>query len=349
VRISYDFRPVGYVAEPEAGMLYVDIGNAFCPGILDHHHPEAPDACTAMLVLNHPEYVVSQIIDGRLAIIPHEYPDLDAVTGVYFARMHANGGAVQTMHHEWAAYVCRIDQGFTSLNMKQPVTPYSLFMIRMQLLQEKLPDDVHAASLMMLESGFGFLGTIFGWMEKGGNLNELAESGMFPAEEAAIAEDMEKYRRDIQRADTFTCTLPHKDGKGRESVPCLWIEMPESALFKSWARGDVERYENNQGFVFLGIQVSEHRFILSVNPSSNVYLKGLGDLIEQAEIEKRSDLGMERKGENRPGYDSPDPWYDGRSPLHNYTIIDSPRAGTVLGREELRSIFRRYVLMAVAG
>ncbi len=73
-----------------------------------------------------------------------------------------------------------------------------------------------------------------------------------------------------------------------------------------------------------------------------MYLKGLGDLIEQAETEKKKQLGLERQGENRPGYNSPDPRYDGRSPLHHYTIIDSPRAGTVFMVKELRNVFLRY-------
>ncbi|RMD60239.1 MAG: hypothetical protein D6824_09825, partial [Planctomycetota bacterium] len=80
---------MGYVATPEAGKVYVDVGNAFCPGVLDHHHPDAPDACTAALALHHPEYVRSQISGDRLTIIPHEYPDLDAITAAWFVRMHA--------------------------------------------------------------------------------------------------------------------------------------------------------------------------------------------------------------------------------------------------------------------
>jgi hypothetical protein len=54
-------------------------------------------------------------------------------------------------------------------------------------------------------------------------------------------------------------------------------------------------------------------------------------------------MGKQRLGQNRPGYDSPDPWYDGRSPLHQYTIIDSPRDGTVIGMEDILSILYSYL------
>jgi len=189
----------------------VDVGNAFCAGILDHHHPDAPDACTAMLVLNHSEYIKSQIADDELTIIPHQYPDLDAVTGAYFARMHARGEAVQAMHHDWAGYVCKIDQGFTTLTPTEPFTPYSLFMMRMQILDKG--HDVHATSLMMLEAGFDFLETVFEWLKSGGNLEfpqGLGELGVFASEKKAIADDLEKYQQDMQRADIFTCTLPKR-------------------------------------------------------------------------------------------------------------------------------------------
>jgi len=322
---------MGFVAKPEKSKVYVDVGNAFCAGILDHHHPDAPDACTALLVLNNPELVTSQVIDGNLTIIPHQYPDLDAVTGAYFARMHARGEKVMTQHHDWADYVCKVDQGFTTLTPAQPITPYSLFMMHMQGLDKG--KDVHAINLMMLEAGFDFLDAMCDWLKHGGDLKypqRFGELDVFADEKKAITDDLEKYQQDIQRAEAFTCTLPKKDGAGSQQVKGLWLSQPTSFLFKSWARGD--------GFVFLGMQVSEKRFILSVNPSSDVYLKGLGNLLEKAEQEKRKALGCEIQGENRPGYDSPDPWYDGRSPLHHYTIIDSPREGTILNNSEVRNI-----------
>jgi len=346
MNLSYDFVPMGFVATPVQGKVYVDVGNAFCPGVLDHHHPGAPDACTAMLVLNHPEYVTSQIVDGHLTIIPHEYPDLDAVAGACFAKMHAEGVDITSIQRDWAKYVCNVDRGFTTLVPSQPVTPYSLFMMRMHLLRKVLPDNANEASRLILQSGFDFLDTAFSWMNSGGSL-EMPESfqsiGAFANEISAISKDHSDYSKDIKRAEKGRYILPKKDGSGLEEVAGLWIEKPASAMFKSWARGDCENSGDKDGFVFLGIQVSDNRFILSVDPSSGVYLKGLGDLLELPEIAKRKSLGLERKGKNRPGYNSPDPWYDGRSPLHNYTIVDSPKAGTVLQMIEIQSIVRNCI------
>jgi len=344
--LSFDFVQAGTVVQPELGKVYVDVGNAFYPGVLDHHHPDAPDACTAMLVLNHPDYVICQIVDDQLTIIPHQYPDLDAVTGAYFAAMHAQGLPAKPMHQDWAQYVCRVDQGHTTLNPECPVTPYSVFMMRIHLLHPELSQDSVEVSQRMLDAGFNFLDELFDWMESGGQLGEpaaFASLNTFEPERAALQQDLHAYQRDIQRAETLSCTLPRKDGLGRESVVGLWLQKPESALFKSWARGDAKAAGNGQGFVFLSIQLSDSRFILSVDPASDVYLKGLGDALEKMETHKRKTLGMERQGDNRPGYDSPDPWYDGRSPLHNYTIIDAPRAGTVQEWLEVREIFSTWV------
>ena len=82
--------------------------------------------------------------------------------------------------------------------------------------------------------------------------------------------------------------------------------MPILILHPSWAIGDAARAGNDVGFIFLGFQVSDNRFILSVSPHSDVYLKGLGDVLEKAEVEKSKALGLEIKSENRRGYDSPD-------------------------------------------
>jgi len=344
--ISYQFVPMGFVATPALGKVYVDVGNAFCAGILDHHHPDAPDACTAMLVLNHPEYVIRQVSDDGLTIIPHQYPDLDAVTGAYFARMHVQGNEIKPMHHDWAEYVCRVDQGFTTLTPDQAITPYSVFMMRMHLLKSKLPNNAETASQVMLDAGFEFLDALFDGLKRGESLKDfeqLSVSHQFEDEITAIKQDLALYKQDMKRVETFTCQLPKSDGKGMKEVAGLWIEKPASSMFKSWARGDAEHAGNDKGFVFLGIQVSDKRFILSVDPSSGVYLKGLGELIEQAETKKRTPLGLDRKGENRPGYDSPDPWYDGRSPLHHYTIIDSPKAGTVLQMTDIQTIVSHYI------
>jgi hypothetical protein len=79
-------------------------------------------------------------------------------------------------------------------------------------------------------------------------------------------------------------------------------------------------------------------------------LHGLGDVLDLAETERRRQIyGVDDRitdpvtGEAkppRPGYSNADPWYDGRA--HGYTIVDAPRAGTLLTAVEIESIFLRF-------
>ena len=90
--------------------------------------------------------------------------------------------------------------------------------------------------------------------------------------------------------------------------------------------------------MFLAVVLSPGRTILSVQPGRSVWLSGLGEALERAETAKRRTLGQERQGAPRPGYDSLDPWYDGRSPLHGWTIVDAPRAGSLLTPAEIHGV-----------
>jgi hypothetical protein len=92
------------------------------------------------------------------------------------------------------------------------------------------------------------------------------------------------------------------------------------------------------------------RAILSVTPDSKASLRGLGGLLDRAEAERRrqvfgaddrvADPATGARKVPRPGYDNADPWYDGRA--HGYTIVDSPRAGTMLTPGEMELLFLRF-------
>ncbi|PIN80984.1 hypothetical protein COV11_02870, partial [Candidatus Woesearchaeota archaeon CG10_big_fil_rev_8_21_14_0_10_30_7] len=62
-------------------------------------------------------------------------------------------------------------------------------------------------------------------------------------------------------------------------------------------------------------------------------------LNEQEKIDLLAQL-IKRTGEPRPGYTNADPWYDGRG--HSYTIIDTPRTGTAISKEQMDQILREY-------
>jgi len=350
MQFIYKFVAMGSVATAEPGKIYVDVGNGFEPGLLDHHHLLAPEKCAAALVLNTPEYVRSQVLSNPspVQIITHLYPDMDAISGVYFARAYLQHQGPnlpqQSALSRWADYVCAVDRGETVLNPAQPITPYSVFMMSLHRAQQTHSESV-PASAAMLEAGLALIDVVIAKLIAGQDmLMPDFWDDILPTEVAAVRDDHQRYLNDIQRAEQFECILPATNGKEVKKVPALWINQPSAILFKAWARGDARRADHKIGFVFTGVQLTPQRAILSVMPDSGVNLKGLGAALEKAEKAKREQIGQVRTGTNRPGYDSPDPWYDGRSPLHAYTIVDAPHGGSVLTEPEIRRVFEQWCI-----
>lgn len=342
--IRYRFVPPGSVAEPAPGELWLDTGNRLGPGVIDHHQPDAPERCTSGLVLDRPELVLGSLGDlpnpAPLTLVTHQGPDMDAVTATVLVERTLSdtltAGAARL-----ADYVCAIDRGETRLDPARPITPYSVFLACLHLARSAAGDKTDAADLAAMEAGAELVRWLIGRLDEGLGLDalsrELEHDPAWAAERALILADRQRYQGDLGRAKRLHLALPRVAG-GTEPVPGLWIERPEALLFKSWARGDRAAAADPRRFVFLAVVLSPERTILSVQPDRGVWLKGLGAALERAETAKRRSLGQERQGAPRPGYDSPDPWYDGRSPLHGWTIIDAPRAGSLLSPAEIRAV-----------
>jgi len=298
------------------------------------------------LVLDHKDYVLSQAgASGRVTVVTHRYPDMDAISGVYFVNALLTGVTIDAAAREWADYVCGVDRGDTRLDPARPLNPYSVLMMRLSRAGEAA-ERADEISQVMLNEGLDFVDAILTRVRQGYSLREPAIVEQLPSlsgDVAAVLADHAAYLRDVERAERFLCPLPLDDGAGVASVPGIWVRQPEAELFKSWARGDVRDGSRPRGYVFTGVQLSAERAILSVAPNSGVTLLGLGDALESAEQAKRQQLGCPRTGSVREGFDSPDPWYDGRSALHGYTIVDAPRDGTVLSPEEIRRTFDEYL------
>ncbi len=353
--MRYRFVPMGAVHSPASGELWLDVGNRLAPGVIDHHQSDASPSCTARLVLDHPELVRAAAADLApgvpLTIVTHHGPDLDAVTASLLVRRLLDG-AVTAGARAFAHWVCAVDRGETRLDPHRPLTTYALFQARQHLARTALPPGTSAdeRSRALLDAGTALVERCIALLDAGVALaelgDELVNEADLTAEVELIRADLESYRRDLARAEQLRVRLPTPTGE-RAEVPGLWIERPESLLFKAWARGDCTTAHDERGFVLLGVGLSPTRTIISVQPDCDVWLHGLGAALEQAETAKRRRLGRERKGSPRPGYDSPDPWYDGRSPLHGWTIVDAPNVGSVLTPAEIRAVFENWLVECV--
>ncbi|WP_295388818.1 hypothetical protein [uncultured Thiodictyon sp.] len=352
--LLYRFVPMGATAAPDPRRLWLDVGNRFGPGLIDHHQPDGPDRCTAALVLEQEATILAQAqalpAGEPLEIVTHRQPDLDAITATYFVESLLHGTLSRPAADRWAAAVCAVDRGHTRLEPDRPITPYAVFLACLELArQDADPDPAQpdGTSLAAVRAGQRFVAWVVGQLAAGVGLDQLgARLAAEPAWAAPldlVRADQGRYRRDLARAERLTVALPRATGEGGERVPGLWIAAPESLLFKAWARGDRAGAEDPRGFVFTAVELSPTRVILSVAPGLGLWLNGLGEALEAAETAQRRRLGRPRRGEPRPGYAGPDPWYDGRSPLHGYTIVDAPHGGTLLAPAQVRAVFAQWL------
>lgn len=351
IRFHLSFVPYGSVLNPEPRMIAVDVGNRLCPGIIDHHQPGEESECAASLVVRYPQFVLEHLKDVAVedvTLITHIAPDLDAVTSAFLCQLLLTAGKLPPFAAGVAAYVRDVDRGICFRYPGEIVTVSGIFsgiceLIRRQSEREGLDND--GEYRLRMEQGFSLWEFVLGKLDETTDLHRSSVfSGSHPFGEAheLILHDHESYAEDLRHAREMEFTLLSKYGAAAAKVDALVALNPRSVLFRSWARGDSVHSPRGRGYTLLLVNYDHKRYVISVDPQSPYTLKGLGDLLEAAETEKRRQLGCERRGEPRPGYLSPDPWYDGRNPLHNYTIVDTPRNGTVLTQEEILALVAEY-------
>lgn len=332
MKIKYKFIPQGSSAKAEKGKVYLDVGNDVCNGIIDNHTEKAGKHCSAYLTYHHPELLTS-IIDpynDNFIIITHERPDYDAILASYLATKIVLDKRLTENEKSLVDIADSIDAGSR---------PFGDISNKNILLYFYMIDE--SSNIEKLKKGFEILNFI---NKKNYTKEELLSDAPFKKEnpfldlKSKIDNDYDCYLRDIVNGDKVTINLKNTSSNAVEEVDGLILKDPESSLFKFWARDDKINSPQNKGFAFLFVVFDDKRYIISVDPDTNYTLKGLGELLEIEESKKRKLIGNIRKGENRKGYNSPDPWYDGKAPIHNYTIVDTPMGGTVLTEEEIKKI-----------
>ena len=317
--IAIKFIPAGSVVRELENTLYLDVGNALDVGILDHHQSSAPKASATRLVVENTHLIPKE----ATTIVLHHAPDLDCVASSFLAAYFIDNGSLPPYANQLAEYVDLIDFGYSPRHQTSLYYIYALASSEIKDEQERVLLG-HRMIEAFASSGFD-IGTI-----------PLA----YTRYEKSIKEDYVLYLEDIARSQKLTVSLPSKKELHKTiQHDGLIIEYPKSKLFKEWARND--SINTTCGFMFLVVRLSQRRVIISVKPDGDVYLKGLGDALNEAAKQRREALGIALDEPIREGYDMQDPWYDGRNPSHNYTIIDAPRRGSELDFEEIIKITKQ--------
>jgi hypothetical protein len=377
---SFCFEFVGYGTQVPVCMvhtdcLFLDVGNCLGSGVIDHHHLAAYTGSTAGLLLLHPNFIHGSLnpkrqLEDPFTIVLHKKPDLDCLISTYFAIMHLVTGHFDKGAESLARYADKVDGGYLGFSQNNPFSLYAAYMQLSHRLSTYSWETKTAMWTEWIRQGLKiaeFVSQKIVTENKSVlDIDAFQCPGLFGQKDRQDVEgDLQRYLNKLSdercRTKRIQINLPCVFG-GKKKVDTLIARDvqnssdPEKCIFfKDWARSDKRYSQNGQGFVALMVFESEshqspRRCVISVQPDSSVMLKGLGANLDQAESEKRikayghddrvMDLKTYRPKQPREGYDNADPWYDGRS--HGYTIVDSPRSGTLLTPEEIEAIFMDF-------
>ncbi len=342
MNIHYRFVPYGEVLYPQKDTICLDVGMKTVPGVIDHHHPEAEPECTASLLIKHPNLVWQHINlaewknrpspQRNLWMITHRLPDFDAIASIFIVLQLLELGEVNSSLEEIAAYAKMVDSATLPKLIDLAATPYSIF----RAILANLKKEGDEGNLERVEQGLHFIQFLYTKSQEGYDIieNRALFSAVDRYEKAMrrVEEDYFQYLIDVQQGTKLTLYLPSTTDKDKKPIDGLIRRNPKSFLLREWARRDRINSTHGAGFGFLMTCFGQHRYILGVDPEQGVNLKGLGDLLNQREQEKRKAAG-------RPFTFR---WYDGGCPLFNYRIIDSPQDGPELSYQEIVNLLLQF-------
>jgi serine/threonine-protein kinase len=378
-REAIRFAFAGYGAQPPAVLrdhLWLDVGSALRPGAIDHHHIVASAGSNTRFVLSRPDLIDAAVTPDRaphepFRVVVHKFPDLDAVASAFLAAHYLATGEFPPGADHLAAYVDLVDQGTLKLTQANPLSLYAAYQ---RLANRPAADPAADATELWrlnMEGGIRLVGYVLDRAVQTNTSVQRVDAfecpGLFgPADSQAVLDDLRRYEEKLANpachARVALLRLPGQFG-GTEEMEALLVrdvqneDDPDRCLFFSeWARTDARHSSDGRGFVALSVYMSEgnrqwRSCILSVTPGSRASLRGLGELLDEAEGERRREIngGVDDRVVDphtgaskapRPGYKNADPWYDGRA--HQYTIVDAPNSGTRLTAERIEELFLQY-------
>jgi len=333
--VAYRFVPYGTEFDPQKNTLVLDVGMKTVPGIIDHHHPEAEPECTASLIAKYPSLVLDHIQRGEiykgkkgtsfLNIITHRLPDFDAVSSIFLTLKLIETGQIDPAMKKIARYTKLVDSATLPKEWDLASTPYAI--LRALFLRIRKNDET--TSRERVKEGLKFMNFLYSKSIEGHEIfvNKALFSGIDRYQRAIRRAEYDyfNYLNDLERGQILLLDLPLATGEGVKTVDGLVVRNPRSYLLKDWARRDNLNPSHKQGFSFLMTNFGNRRFILGVDPAKGINLRGLGDMLNQKEANRRREL--ERPFAHR--------WYDGNCPFFNFRIIDSPQDESSLAHQEI--------------
>jgi hypothetical protein len=326
MELAYEFVHYGENLLPLPDTIVLDVGMKTVPGVIDHHQPDAEPECTASLIAKYPRLVLDHIkTPMNLRIITHRLPDFDALSSVFLTLKLLELGQVDSSMGRIAHYTKMVDSASLPKEIDLAATPYSI----LRALFAGAKKDEAEINRERAQEGLKFMRFLYAKTIEGYNIeeNRVLFSGIERYDQAMrkVEGDYFHYLDDVSRSKKLTLDLPLGRGKGKRRVDGLIVKNPSCFLLKEWARRDQSQSSLGEGFSLLLTNFGNMRYILGVDPEKGVNLKGLGDLLNHMEADKRRASGQAMTLR----------WYDGGCPFFNYRIIDSPQDGTLLSHQEI--------------
>jgi hypothetical protein len=361
VDIKYDFLPPGAVVEEEneyfffrnrsgekkmwssSNTVIIDTGNKLKAGIIDHHQPGSENACVASILVANPQKYLGHLIGQKdITIVTHFSPDFDAISSCYFVIKFLREVIFSEQDVLLSHYVNEVDSGKLTIDPSYPFTVASVI--------NTINASFERENEKIVLEGLRFLEEVDLILKNDSNLwgdNFLRDLKGFDTYKKLIEEDIIKYQYDFhQRSFISTTYLLNINSGVLEEVDLIICKNPQSILWKYWVRGDVKNSPLGNGFIYtcaLRDQEDNNRAIIAIDPTTPYNLKGLGLLLDAMEIRKLNSMGHKKEeliNNCRAGFHRNDPWYDGRSALHNYTIIGAPINGSFLSDDNIIQAIR---------
>jgi hypothetical protein len=328
--VVYEFVPYGKPFSPQPATIVLDVGMRTVPGVIDHHHPEAEPECTASLIAKYPELVLDhlrpiiapppEVPAPQLRIITHRLPDFDSLASIFLTLKLLETERLDPSLEKIARYTRLVDSASLPKDIDLSATPYSILRAlfsgarkdEAEINRERVAEGLKFMSFLYARSGEGY--------EIEENRRLFSAIDRYEWAMRKVENDYFQYLYDLARAEKILLDLPLSDRTGRRPADGLIVRNPTSFLLKEWSRRDFRQSSLGKGFSLLVTSFGGQRYILGVDPTTGVNLRGLGGLLNQKEAVKRG-------SEGKPAIHL---WYEGNCPFFDYRIIDSPQDGTVL-------------------
>jgi len=278
VQWTYGFVGHGSSATTTPGVVYLDVGNRLCAGVLDQHQDGSVGECTSDLLLSHPEYVYHHLLSevltlhaqGQLPpkltltfrIITHRDPDWDGMVSAFLVQRLIEDGELPAYAPALIAYSRQVDQGRFSVRRyldkgEEGLRALALLPHLGALVVThtyRNPEQALTVGMELLKATLDGLlvsiGAPWGWTQQTfetldapvNGAGAWAQQERFEGFPERIVADLNQWRNESADATCEDVLLPVDSADGGvylQAVPAVILRRPsKSMLNKYWARAE---------------------------------------------------------------------------------------------------------------